>query len=196
MLLFFIVCSLAVGWLLGGKLSCFEQVKLTWLGLPPLSMLLRFAVEGLPGLFFAPWFLTCSYLLLFLFLFRNRHLVLPSLFLGLGSLLNFTVIAVNGFAMPVARSALAALSDSGAAALLNGEIPMYRLADSAAKLPWLGDIFWFPIPFFQGFASIGDVFLALGFFLLLMAVMKPKRLFRKKQKEDYPVSPLPKNIHK
>lgn len=196
MLLFSIVCSLFVGWILGGKLSRFEQAKLSWLGLPPLSMLLRFAVGTLPNFVFAPLLLTFSYLLLFLFLWRNRHLRASALLLCLGSFLNFVVITANGFTMPVARAALDSLSAGGAASLLNGEIPMYRLADSATRLPWLGDIFWFPVPYFQGFASIGDIFLAFGFFLLLLAVMRPTRLLRRRKTDDSPVPPSLKDIWK
>ena len=43
---------------------------------------------------------------------------------------------------------------------------------------FLGDILYCPIPFFRGFASVGDLLLAAGVFFCLMAVMNPGRLPR------------------
>ena len=51
-------------------------------------------------------------------------------------------------------------------------------AGGRTRLLLLGDIFYCPIPFFQGFASVGDILLALGLFFGLMAVMNPERLPR------------------
>jgi hypothetical protein len=96
------------------------------------------------------------------------------------------VIAANGFAMPVSEKAMQALSTGGAAALLSGQVPMYRVADSSTRLLFLGDIFWFPIPFFRGFASIGDFILAVGIFFLMMSIMGPTRLIRRGKREAVP----------
>jgi len=176
MLLFCALCTLVIGFCLGGRLSRFERAGLRWLPLPIAAFFFQSALSWLPELTFAPALLASSYFLLFIFLWHNRHLSLSSLFLGLGSLCNFVVIAANGFAMPISARAMSALSSEGAAALLAGEIPMYRLADDTTRLLFLGDILWFPVPFFQGFASVGDILLSVGVFFLLMTVMCPTRL--------------------
>ncbi len=186
MLLLCSLCTILIGWCLGGRLSRFERAGLRWTLLPAAALLCRYTLTFLPWVALAPVLLTGSYLLLFVFLWHNRHLALAALFLGLGSLCNYIVIAVNGFVMPVSERAFSTLSSEGAAALIAGEIPMYRAADSATRLLFLGDIFWFPVPFFHGFASVGDVLLCVGVFFLLMAVMGPSRLIRRGKREAAP----------
>ncbi|MPM66788.1 hypothetical protein SDC9_113699 [bioreactor metagenome] len=128
-------------------------------------------------------------MLLAAFLWANRRLKLPCALFGVGSLCNYIVIAANGFAMPVSSGALARLSPQGAAALLAGEIPMYRAADAATRFLFLGDVIWFPVPFFRGFASLGDLLLCAGAFFLLMTLMAPNRLLpRLKSKESAPTA--------
>jgi hypothetical protein len=188
MLLFCTLCTLLIGFSLGGRLSRFERAGLQWLLLPIVAVLCQSAMTWLPGLAFAPLLLVGSYLLLFLFLWHNRHLTLSTFCLGLGSLCNLAVIAANHFAMPVSTRALSTLSAEGAAALLSGEIPMYRAADSATRLLFLGDVFWFPVPFFQGFASLGDILLCVGVFCLLMTVMGPTRLVPHGKREAPPAA--------
>lgn len=188
MLLLCTLCTLLLGWCLGGRLSRFERAGLRWPLLPPAALLCQSALTRLPGLAFTPALLTGSYLLLFVFVWGNRHLFFPSFFIGLGSLCNFAVIAANSFAMPVSSSALSTLSADGAAALLSGEIPMYRVADSATHLLFLGDVLWFPVPFFQGFASAGDILLCIGVLFLLMTVMGPTRLIPRGRREAPPAA--------
>lgn len=173
--------ALAVGWYAGGRLSRFEGAGLRLLLLPVLALALQRAAALFSPEPYSIWgwtLLPASYLLLFAFLWFNRHLRKTALLMGLGSLCNLAVIAVNGWRMPVAPSALALLSPEGAASLLAGRVPMYCAAGGSTRLLFLGDIFYCPIPFFQGFASVGDILLALGLFFCLMAVMNPERLPR------------------
>lgn len=172
MLLLSVVLSLAAGWLAGGRLGRFEGAGLKLLPLPALSLL----VQRLSA---APWALCLAYGLLFLFLWRNRHLKKTALLMGAGSLLNLLVIALNGWRMPVSARATALLSPQGLAALTAGDIPMYALADAGTLLPFLGDILYLPLPLIGGFASVGDLLLAAGLFFCLMAVMDPPRLPRR-----------------
>lgn len=174
--MFAILCALLFGWAMGGRLSRYEGAGLRALPLPVLALLGQSAAFRLDLPAPAGLLLVGSYLVLFAFLWLNRHLPLPSLLLGVGSLLNLIVIAANGMHMPVSQSALTHLSAQGAADLLSGKIPMYCAASDSTRLLFLGDVIWFPVPFFQGFASIGDVFLAAGVFCLLLAVMAPTRL--------------------
>ena len=177
MLLFFALCALLLGRLLGGRLSRFEGAGLRWLPLPALALLCQAALGRVPVPAAMPWLISLSYLLLLLFVWKNRHLTAAACFIGLGSLCNYVVIAANGFRMPVSPDAMSALSPEGAAALLAGEIPMYAAAGSATRLLFLGDLFWFPLPPFQGFASVGDLLLSVGVFFLLMALMAPVKWF-------------------
>jgi len=186
MLLLCTFCTLLIGWCLGGRLSRFERAGLRRPLFPVAALLCQRAVPFLPVYALTPVLLMGSYFLLFVFLWQNRHLLSAVLFLGLGSLCNFIVIAVNGFAMPVSEHALNTLSADGAAALIAGEIPMYRVADSATRLSFLGDIFWFPVPFFQGFASVGDILLCIGVFFLIIALMSPTRLIMHGKREAAP----------
>ncbi len=175
MLLFSLICALLTGYLLGGRLSRFEKAGLRCLPLPALALLCRAAAHRTPASA-AAWLLSLSFLLVLLFALCNRHLTVSACLIALGSLCNYIVIAANGFLMPVSIGALSALSPEGAKALLAGKIPMYTAAGEHTRLLFLGDILWFPLPFFKGFASVGDLLLSAGVFFLLIALMAPVRL--------------------
>lgn len=177
MLILSVLCSIAVGWLSGGRLSRYEDAGLTWLGLPVAALLLQeLLLPRLTGLHFL--LVPLSYALLFLFLWRNRHLVKTALLCGLGWGCNALVICANGFRMPVSAGAAAHLSPQGLAALTAGEIPMYALAGPETRLLFLGDVLYCPLPLLGGFASVGDLLLAAGLFFCLLRVMDPTRLPR------------------
>lgn len=182
MLTLAVVCALALGRLAGGRLSRFEGAGLGWLALPILAFACQQAMVLLAGQIPAPfeswaWCpLILSYGLIFLFLWRNRHLKKTGLCMGAGGLANLAAIAANGWRMPVAAWAVDLLSREGAAALLAGEIPMYQAAGAGTRLGFLGDIFYCPLPLVGGLASVGDVLLAAGVFFCVMACMAPDRL--------------------
>lgn len=177
MLILSVLCSIAVGWLSGGRLSRYEDAGLTWLGLPVAGLLMQeVLLPRLTGLHFL--LVPLSYALLFLFLWRNRHLVKTALLCGLGWGCNALVICANGFRMPVSAGAAAHLSPQGLAALTAGEIPMYALAGPETRLLFLGDVLYCPLPLLGGFASVGDLLLAAGLFFCLLRVMDPTRLPR------------------
>lgn len=177
MMPFAAVCSLLVGWLLGGRLRRWERARLRFLPLPILALLLQQALTRLPASWTPP-LLLLSYGLLFFFCLANCHLPKSALLLALGSGCNLLVIALNGFRMPVSRQAAAVLSPEGLSALEQLQIPMYALAGPDTRLWFLGDILYCPIPLLRGFASAGDLLLAAGVFFCLMAVMAPTSLPR------------------
>ena len=177
MLILSVLCSIAVGWFSGGRLSRYEDAGLTWLGLPVAGLLMQeVLLPRLTGLH--ALLVPLSYALLFLFLWRNRHLVKTALLCGLGWGCNALVICANGFRMPVSAGAAAHLSPQGLAALTAGEIPMYALAGPETRLLFLGDVLYCPLPLLGGFASVGDLLLAAGLFFCLLRVMDPTRLPR------------------
>ena len=175
MLIAAMLCSVCVGYLFGGRLSRYEAAGLNWLGLPVAGLLIQEAF--LPRFASLHWVLVpLSYALLLLFLWKNRHLQKTALLCGLGWGCNALVICANGFRMPVAAWAATHLSPEGLARLSSGEIPMYALADSDTHLLFLGDVLYCPLPFLNGFASIGDLLLAAGLFFCLLRVMDPAHL--------------------
>lgn len=106
-----------------------------------------------------------EYVLILAFVFFNIKLKsLWPYWMGAGALANFTVIAANGFRMPVSPSVFSPQVDQVFfEALLNGEIYGYTLANAGTTLPFLGDIIGIsPFGKLMGFASVGDVFLLIG----------------------------------
>lgn len=180
MLVLFVLLFVLFGWLTGGRLSRLEKTTVRWLPLCIGAFLLESLVPILHR--FLPWPrerwiwlpVTLSYLMIFLFLWRNRQLRKTAVLAGTGSFCNFLVIALNGFRMPVSLSVIDRLPAERALALISGEIPTYMAASGKVRLLFLGDII--PMPLLGGFASIGDLFLAAGIFFCFMAIMAPVRL--------------------
>lgn len=93
---------------------------------------------------------------------------------GIGILMNFTVIAVNG-GMPVLIESVALAGGSTDIALGAKHVVL----DAATRLPFLGDI----IPLPRSVISLGDVFIAIGIGVYLEDQMhQPLRLFRHRVK--------------
>lgn len=181
MLILAVLLALLLGWCTGGRLAHFVNLKLHLLFLPPLALLLQAVPGWFPAKSYDAWgciLIPCSYLLLFIFLWTNRHLKKTTFCLSVGSLCNIFVISFNSWRMPVSQAAASVLSPEGFAALTDRQIPMYALADKGTSLGFLGDILYCPIPLFKGFASIGDLLLAAGVFFCLMAIMCPSKLPR------------------
>ncbi|MBC7238062.1 MAG: DUF5317 domain-containing protein [Chloroflexi bacterium] len=179
-LLVALVVSLLVALVRGGKLLNLANIslRLGWLAL------LAFAAQAL--VIYAPLprgqgllaprslFLLTSYGVLIVVILANRRL--PGMCLiGLGLLLNLTVMVANGGFMPVAPEALAKAGLSGLA--LGQEAGARLRATKDILLPremtrlWpLSDVFAIPPPLGSVF-SLGDLVLAIGLFVLLQRVM-------------------------
>lgn len=169
MLLFFVVFGLLLGYAKGGSLSHIDKNVPEALHLPVLAFLaelLAIQTDVLPE-----WFqLNLVYFLLFWFILRNRKAGAWPLFFGLGTLMNYGVIAANGYRMPVVPVA-------GSAPFAAGEIFGYVLADESTRLLFLGDVIAVPVlGEFVGLASIGDLVLGLGVGLLAYRLTRPKQL--------------------
>jgi hypothetical protein len=129
--------------------------------------ILALAVETVLPYLSAPTWATFSveYFLILSFVFYNLKLKsLWPYWMGAGALMNFTVIAANGFNMPVSPSVFSPQVDQVFfESLINGEIYGYTLANAGTVLPFLGDIIGIsPFGRLMGFASIGDVLLLVG----------------------------------
>lgn len=90
---------------------------------------------------------------------------------GIGILMNFTVIAING-GMPVLREAVELAGGTVAAVGLDAK---HVWLEPTTRLPFLADI----IPLPRSVISLGDVFLAIGFGVFIEDQLhQPLRLFR------------------
>ncbi len=159
----------------GGGLSRMAGSEVAWLALPIGSFLLEAAFQAASRFIFIPSPVRAAQILLqyaglFAFALRNAKWDVGALAAGVGAAMNFGVIAVNGFQMPVSRAAaMAAGQEAGIAKLIAGEIYGYTMQDAATRLPLLGDV----IPLAGGFASLGDLVLIAAAVRIFYAMMLP-----------------------
>jgi len=177
-----ILLGLIVGTIRKGSIFRLNSLKWLWIVFVPfiVSLLIKYYPE-IPLLFKAG-VTTVSYLCVLIFVFANRKYLVPSIILGLGTLSNYLVIAVNGFRMPISVKALSIYPSMTAEAVLSQRAD-YFVATDGARLLFLGDVIYFPVKIFEGFLSIGDVFLALGMFILIVQVMGKNCFVEKKPPE-------------
>lgn len=178
-LVLFIAMSVAV--LRGGRLSNLADIRLRQWWLLPFGFLVQFAGTW-NG---APWsrpvslgLILASYVILVVLVILNRDR--PGMWLaGLGVLLNFSVIALNG-GMPVMLEAarIAAGGSAGAASDIAGSAKHVML-DTSTILPFLGDVMPVRLVGQGQVISLGDVFLAVGLARFLEAELRrPVRWFK------------------
>jgi hypothetical protein len=179
----FIVLAIPVGYLLGGKLRNIKNYTTRALGLPVAAFLLEAAAPFLRNIISAPvsqWHwavVSAEYLLLVVFCVLNRKSKAIWIIFT-ACLLNFFVIALYHFQMPVAPFArempeMAAII----ARIESGEYFRYTVAKAGDPFWFLGDVIFIPIKNIGGLASIGDVLLGLGcgaLFLSWMLTKKPE----------------------
>lgn len=170
----FVAMSVAV--LRGGRLTNLADIRLRMWWLLPLG----FAMQGIAG-WIDPeigfYLVLLSYLPLMALMILNRDRA--GLWLaGMGVLLNFTVIALNG-GMPVLEGAIevAAGFAPGGADLSNAA--KHTEMGSGTILPFLGDVIPIRMASQGTVISIGDVFLAVGLGRFLEAELRrPVRWFK------------------
>jgi hypothetical protein len=185
----FIVLSIPVGYLMGGKLKNIRNYTTRALGLPIAAFLLEAAAPFLRDLITVPiaqwhWMIVVTeYLLLFAFCFLNRRSKAVWV-IFLACVLNFFVIALFGFHMPLAPFA-GEMPEMAAtiAKIESGEYFRYTIASASDPFWWLGDVILVPIKRIGGFASIGDVLLGLGCGALFVSWMRTQA---KSQDKDAP----------
>ncbi|MEG1541326.1 MAG: DUF5317 family protein [Oscillospiraceae bacterium] len=171
MLFLSIILGALLGLLLKGKLL--RLAALNGLIFPILSFAVMPLLRFFPDIQFGlKAIIICfSYACIFAFIIANRRYWLSGLALGLGSLSNFLVIAINGFRMPVSPGALAVYPEMTAEAVLARHAD-YFIATEGARLMFLGDVINLPLPLLGGFISLGDVLIALGMLLLVVFAMR------------------------
>ena len=174
-----LVASVFVGYARRGRLRHYLKRPLRGIWLPIVAYALEFSFDALERIL--PWppsvwlgvAVCVEYALLFVFLWRNRECK-AFWVLAVSSLLNFAVIAANGFRMPISPVVYNyPIFENIVSRVSAGEMVEYTLVGWDGPLWWLGDtipVLWV-VP---GLASVGDIGLAVGMFILIQEIMCPK----------------------
>lgn len=169
-ILLVLVISILVGWLRGGKLRNLTEIRVSLWWLLPLGFVLLAASSFVPSdnHEIAVALILISYLPLLLFVWLNREMA-GMWIAGLGVLMNFTVIVLNG-GMPVLAEAIT-IAGGSSDLLLDAK---HVVLDENTRMAFLADT----IPLPGAVLSLGDVFLAIGIGVFLEDQMrKPLSLF-------------------
>ena len=165
-----LIIAIAVGLARGGKISNLAEigVRAWWLLIIGLALLITAAFLPRSMHDLAVVLVVASYLVLLIFMLMHRQMA-GIWVAGLGILMNFTVIAVNG-GMPVMVEAVEIAFGSGDMSLGAKHI----LLTEETHLAFLADVI--PLPY--GVISLGDVFLAIGLGVFVEdQIRRPVRLF-------------------
>lgn len=174
--------ALAIAILRGGRLTNLGDIELEYWWLLIVGFGLQAATRLLPD---RPWADTAGLVMVlgsFLFLMTlvavNRSM--PGMWLaGVGVLMNFTVISLNG-GMPVLTEAAVV---AGGFATSNPDIVgsfKHVVLDSSTILPALADVIPLRLAGHGQVISLGDVFLAVGLARFLeYELRKPRRYFKR-----------------
>jgi len=165
-----IALAIIVGYVRGGKLRNLTEIRVTMWWLLPLGFITLALSEVVPSDMtdVANLLVLLSYLPLLLFVWLNRDLT-GIWIAGLGILMNFTVIALNG-GMPVLTEAAFIAGNTGDLVLDAKHV----LLTETTRLPFLADV----IPLPNAVLSLGDVLLAIGVAAFLEDQMRqPLTLF-------------------
>jgi hypothetical protein len=171
----------------GGRVSNLATVEVKWGWLAPLAFLMQaylifFPADRTGGLLSArSLLLIASLILLLVMISQNRHLGGVKL-IGLGLLLNFMVMALNGGFMPITPEALTQIGYDGNASQLDtgyivGRTKNVVVEPGEGYLWFLSDIMVVPRPFpIPTALSLGDVLIVAGVFFFLREAMFLHRL--------------------
>lgn len=169
-ILLVLVISIVIGALRGGKFRNLTEIRVNAWWLLPIGFLLLAASSFVPDGYddVAVGLVLASYAPLLLFVWLNRDL--SGIWIaGLGILMNFSVILING-GMPVLEQAAVLAGETGELVLDAKHV----LLTTDTHLPFLADI----IPLPGAVLSLGDVFLAIGVGVFLEDQMRqPLTLF-------------------
>lgn len=172
-MLLVLIISIVIGWLRGGRLRNLTEIRVRLWWLLPLGFILLAASAFVPDEKheIAVGFVLVSYLPLLLFVWLNRDMA-GMWIAGMGILMNFTVIVLNG-GMPVLEEAVR-IAGGSSDLILDAK---HVVLDENTSLPFLADV----IPLPNAVLSLGDVFLAIGIGAFLEDQMrKPLSLFAHK----------------
>jgi hypothetical protein len=174
--------ALAMAVMRGGRLSNLGDIELRYWWLLLVALGLQVATAWLPDTSWAEGLglamVLISYVLLMGLVLINRSR--PGMWLaGLGVLMNFTVIAINGGMPVLAEAAEVASGFTITAPDLSGSYK-HVLLDSSSHLTAFADVIPMRIAGIGQVISLGDVFLAVGLGRFLEhELRRPRRYFRR-----------------
>ena len=174
--------ALAMAVMRGGRLSNLGDIELRYWWLLLVALGLQVATAWLPDTSWAEGLglamVLISYVLLMGLVLINRSR--PGMWLaGLGVLMNFTVIAINGGMPVLAEAAEVASGFTITAPDLSGSYK-HVLLDSSSYLTAFADVIPMRIAGIGQVISLGDVFLAVGLGRFLEhELRRPRRYFRR-----------------
>lgn len=177
-----VLIAFAVAWLRGGRISGWGRFDLKgteWLfgGFILQYGTVYLALQEIPFFVrYGTYLFVGSFLPILYGAWVSRRL--PGMpLIGIGVLLNLIVIAVNGGSMPVdLRAAEVAGLTRAAEELARPEYIKHSAAHAGTKLLFLADIIPIPRPYPRpAVASIGDVVMAAGIFILVQQAMVMRR---------------------
>lgn len=174
--------ALAMAVLRGGRLTNLGDIELRYWWLLLVALGLQVATAWLPDTSWAEGLglamVLISYVLLMGLVLLNRRS--PGMWLaGLGVLMNFTVIAINGGMPVLAEAAEVASGFTISAPDLSGTYK-HVLLDSSSHLTAFADVIPLRIGGVGQVISLGDVFLAVGLGRFLeFELRRPRRYFRR-----------------
>jgi hypothetical protein len=175
-LLYALPVGLVLGLLLGGTLGALRNLRVRplWIYVAIILQILAFPSGLLPfttsdAVARVLWLVSFGFL--GLGAYANRHLVgVPVV--ALGMLLNVVAVCANGGHMPVRPEALAAISR-------DYNVHNNSISLAHPHLAWLVDRWavpgWLP---FGNVYSVGDILIALGGIILIVAAMRPRLVLR------------------
>lgn len=158
-----VACAVLAGWLRGGRLRHLAELPFRGGVLVVVAAAAQILFAVAPSAPAAVVLTVLSQAALLTFLWLNRFLA-GALLIALGSLLNTAVVLANG-AMPVSRDAMIAIGRNPAE-LSAGR---HRLLTEGDALPQLADVV--ALPLLRTIVSVGDIVLAAGLGLLVVAAM-------------------------
>jgi hypothetical protein len=174
--------ALAIAMFRGGRLSNLADIRLRAWMLLVVGVLLQIGTRFLPD---EPWadtvgvsMVLVSFGLLLAMVVLNRKE--PGMWLaGIGILMNFTVIALNGGMPVLSEAAEVASGFTVANPDVAGSFKHVRL-DESSRLAFLADVIPLRLGSMGTVISLGDVFLAVGLGRYLEAELRrPRRWFRR-----------------
>jgi hypothetical protein len=171
-----IALAVGVGYLLGGRLRRFEELRIHRWGLALFALALQFlparALGSVEASVIGPVMLALSYALLVLFLLWNRWIP-GAWIMGLGLVLNLVVVVANG-GMPVQPEAIQR-AGGDVAVLRDASGSKHHLMTDGDVAWQLGDVIAVPPPLSAVF-SVGDVLLYGGIVYSIVQIMRGRRL--------------------
>lgn len=180
-LVLFLALTIAV--LRGGRLSNLGDIHLRMWWLLPLAFLLQIATAWLPRS--ARWsdsvglaMILTSFVLLLVLVVVNRDRTGMWL-AGVGVLMNFSVIALNG-GMPVLEGAWEVAAGFSGEAMSVAASYKHVILDTSTRLSFLADVIPIRLANQGNVVSLGDVFLAVGLARFLESELRrPVRWFKR-----------------